>query len=105
MRPSMPSPSPRHLVAILAPAAIFAVGLVAASSVAAAPHLDGTFEVPGVSTNNKIVAGPDGNMWVTVSNGEKDVARITPAGQVEEFELKEVEGATGIAVDPTGTMW
>jgi streptogramin lyase len=42
---------------------------------------------------------------VTVNNGAKDVARITPAGKVDEFELIGVEGATGIAVDPGGTMW
>jgi streptogramin lyase len=99
----MPSISPRRFAAFLAP--VIALSLFTVPVASAAPHLDGTFEVPGVSTNNKIVAGPDGNMWVTVSNGANDVARITPAGKVDEFELTGVEGATGIAVDPNGKMW
>jgi streptogramin lyase len=101
----MPSSSPRRVAAVLAPVIAFALSLLGAGSASAAPHIDGTFEVPGVSINNKIVAGPDGNMWVTVSNGANDVARITAAGKVDEFELTGVEGATGIAVDPSGTMW
>jgi hypothetical protein len=94
---------PRRFAAVLVPA--IALSLLCAGGARAAPHLDGSFEVPGVETNNKLVAGPDGNMWVTVSNGENDVARITPGGKVDEFELTGVEGATGIAVDAKGTMW
>lgn len=101
----MPSPRPRRLLAVLASISALALALFVAVGASAAPKLDGTFEVPGVSTNNKLVAGPDGNMWVTVSNGANDVARISPAGKVDQFELTGVEGATGIAVGPGGTMW
>jgi streptogramin lyase len=85
--------------------AVLGAALLGAGSASAAPFYDGVFEVPGIETNNKIVAGPDGNMWVTVISGADDVARITPAGQVTEFELEGVANAFGIAVDPTGTIW
>lgn len=78
--------------------------LVAGASAVAAPAVDGFFPVKGLEINNKIVAGPDGNMWVTLTNG-KDVARITPAGQVQEFDLEGVEGPQGIAVGPDGNLW
>ena len=32
----------------------------------AVPTVAGEFEVSGLDTNNKIAAGPDGNMWVIV---------------------------------------
>lgn len=91
----------------LAPALSIALVMVClgAGPALAAPTLDGKFDVPGIETNNKIVAGPDGNMWVTVRDGVNDVARITPAGEVTAFALTGVEGALGIAVDPTGKMW
>jgi sugar lactone lactonase YvrE len=95
------SAAKRILPALVALALI----LLPAGSASATPAISGTFEVPGIETNNKIVAGPDGSMWATVNNGNDDVARITPAGQVVEFELEGVTGAGGIAVAPGGTMW
>jgi sugar lactone lactonase YvrE len=96
-------PRPRRLAAALPLALCLAVAC--AATAAAKPRVNGTFEVKGVGVNNKIVAGPDGNMWVTVSNGADDVARITPAGKVTEFELEGVASAIGIAADRKGTMW
>ena len=59
-----------------------------------------------VETNNKIAAGPDGNMRVTLDSASKDVAKITPSGAVEEFELPKVEEAPlGIAAGPDGKLW
>ena len=84
----------RRLPAILG--LVIALVLGVAATATAAPAVNGTFPVPGIETNNKIVAGPDGNMWVTVENGANDVARITPSGEVKEFELENVTGATGI---------
>src|SRR5712671_3951290 len=106
MRPLMPSPSPRRLAAILVPAAIFAAGLAASSSASAAPHVDGAFPLKAeLGANNKIVAGPDGNIWLTVSDATNDVARITPAGAVTEFDLENVTSPSGIAVGPEGRLW
>ena len=56
-----------------------------------------------IETNNKIVAGPDGNMWFTLPG--KKVGKITPAGLIQEFELGGIENAIGIAAGPEGRIW
>ena len=95
-----------HATKLAAVLAAMAVLLLGAASAGAAPFVDGTFPLGSeVGTNNKIVAGPDGNVWLTVEGGTKDVARVTPAGQVTEFELDGVEGAQGIAPGPEGNLW
>jgi streptogramin lyase len=70
---------------------------------AAAPTVSGEFAVEGISANDKLIQGPDGNMWVTTASGTKDVARITPSGQVTEYDL-EAANPTGIAV-ADGKLW
>jgi streptogramin lyase len=90
-------------IAISATAALAAF----APAASAAPALNGIFKVPGVQTNNKDVAGPDGNIWVTLTGNEAEpnVARIVPAsGEVKEFKLG-IEGTTGITVGPDGKLW
>jgi virginiamycin B lyase len=79
--------------------------LILAASAAAAPSVTGTFPLGSeIETNNKLVAGPDGNIWLTVGGGN-DVAKVTPGGQVEEFDLPEISGTNGIAVGPDGNLW
>jgi streptogramin lyase len=92
---------------LLAPLAVLVALLALAGSAAAAPAVSGIFPLATeVETNNKITAGPDGNMWFTLDSTTKDVAKITPAGVVEEFELPKVEEvAQGIAVGPDGRLW
>jgi streptogramin lyase len=68
------------------------------------PAVNGEFKVEGLTTNNKLVRGPDGNMWATVENGAKNVAKITPSGAVTEYELG-VAGALGITVGAEGRLW
>lgn len=80
------------------------LALVVAASAVAAPTVSGEFDVPGLGSNNKLIQGPDGNMWVTTGGGGKDVAKITPAGQVEEFAIEAVT-PSGIAVGPEGRLW
>jgi streptogramin lyase len=94
----------RPATKFLAAAGVVLGMLVCVPAALAVPAVNGVFPVSGLETNNKIVAGPDGNIWVTLSVG-KDVARITPAGQVQEFELEGVEGARGIALGPDGNLW
>jgi len=80
--------------------------LILSSTAAAAPFLDGTFPLASeISTNNKIVAGPDGNVWLTVNDVTNDVARITPGGQVEEFDIEGILSPEGIAPGPDGNLW
>lgn len=94
-----------HTTKLVAFFTLAALLLVPGSAVAA-PFVNGIFPLGSeVGTNNKIVAGPDGNIWLTVEGGTKDVARVTPAGQVTEFELDGVEGAQGIASGPEGNLW
>lgn len=86
-------------------ALVAALLLAAAATAFAAPKVDGRFPVSSLDANNKLVQGPDGNMWVTLSSATKDVARITPAGQVTEFDLENVKSPSGIAVGPEGLLW
>jgi streptogramin lyase len=75
-----------------------------AASASAAPAVTGNFPLGSeIETNNKIVAGPDGNVWFTLPG--KKIGDITPAGIVREFELAKIENTIGIASGPEGRMW
>src|SRR6185503_16571716 len=95
--------------ALRALAVVLAVGVATAllaGQAPAAPTVDGEFATPnGVGTDNDIVEGPDGNMWVTLEGtaGTNGVARITPAGNVTEFPLANT--SYGIAVGPDDNLW
>lgn len=100
----------RSLVPKLLAVAIVAVTAFAfVPAAGAAPTIDGIFPLATeVETNNKIAAGPDGNMWFTLNDPThtKDVGMITPTGVVQEFELPKVEErADGIAAGPDGRLW
>lgn len=77
--------------------------LLTAVPALAAPVVSGEFELSGLDSNNKLVEGPDGNEWMTLSSGTADVAKITPAGVVTEFDLG-AETPSGIAV-AAGKLW
>jgi streptogramin lyase len=64
------------------------------------------FAVPtAASRPYTIVAGPDGNMWFTESNGNK-IASITPAGVITEYTVPSAaSGPYGIAIGRTGDVW
>lgn len=96
---------PRRIVT--AALALATAALLGTSATAlAAPVIDGQFPLASpVETNTKIAAGPDGNIWVAVHGAENDVARVTPAGEVKEFELEGIEDPSGIAAGPEGKMW
>lgn len=74
-----------------------------AAPAAAAPVVSGEFDLPNLGSNNKLVQGPDGNMWVTL-NGTKDVAKVTPEGAVTEYDVEAVT-PLGITVGPEGRIW
>jgi streptogramin lyase len=83
------------------------VGVVLATTPAsiAAPAVDGEFAVSGKP--GYIAQGPDGNLWtvLTGSAANNDVARVSPAGVVEEFDVPALAGAVGIAAGPDGNLW
>jgi virginiamycin B lyase len=90
----------RALVVVVA---AFAATTVLAGHASAAPAVDGEFPIAGgVGSDNDIVEGPDGNMWVTLQNSN-GVARITPAGSVTEFTLDNT--SFGIAAGPDDNLW
>jgi virginiamycin B lyase len=96
----MPQTSRAFAVVLVALAAAVALPMQAS----AAPAVDGEFPIGGgVGTDNDIIEGPDGNMWVTLEN-ENGVARITPAGAVKEF-TSGFNTAFGIAVGPDDNLW
>ena len=89
-------------------AAGMALALLPASAIAA-PAVTGEFPVRAeLDAANKLVEGPDGNIWVTLTSdreGEPDVARVnTRSGEVSEFDLPGVGGAYGIA-SAAGKLW
>jgi virginiamycin B lyase len=52
-----------------------------------------------------IVAGPDGNLWFTESNGNK-IGRITPEGVITEYPVPTSDSAPyGITVGADGAIW
>lgn len=97
----MASMAPRIIVALCA--AAVASGAVAAPA-AADPTLDGQFPVTALGASNQITSGQDGNIWVTLESG-KDVARITPGGVVDEFDLPGITAPVGITAGPDGSLW
>ncbi len=78
------------------------MALLASGKAQAAPAVDGTFDLSGDA--QRIAQGPDGNMWVTLGGGN-EVARITPAGAVTEFNVDDIAGAIGIGAGPDGKIW
>jgi len=90
---------------LIVPVLLLLAGVYAAGA-SAAPALSDVFKLAGkLNSNNKIVAGPDGNMWFTVDTEGKDVAKVTPTGVITEYNLPEAAGAQGIAAGPEGKLW
>jgi streptogramin lyase len=82
------------------------VAVLGVAPAAAAPVVDGEFTIPGgIDGNNKIAAGPDGNVWLTLPAGAtNDVAKIIPSGEVTEFDL-EATNPLGITAGPDDLLW
>ena len=86
----------------------FVLGSFVASLALSGAALAQVVEFPVPTANSRpytIVAGPDGNMWFTESNGNK-IGRITPNGNIVEFPVPTpASGPYGIAVGPDGNIW
>ncbi len=85
--------------------ATVAVLLVAPALAAAAPAVDGEFALTGKPVH--LAPGPDGNMWVAMTDSTRgnDVASVTPAGVVTEFDLPGIINTAGIVTGPDGKLW
>src|SRR5215831_18955009 len=63
------------------------------------------FPVPtGMSFNNGIVSGPDGNLWFTEINSNK-IGRITTAGVVTEFDVPTANSHPVLITSSAGDLW
>jgi streptogramin lyase len=71
----------------------------------ARPRLAGVFDLSG--TPGQIAKGPDGNVWVTISGSgdNSTLARITPGGNVTEYEPANLVNPVGITSGPDGNLW
>jgi virginiamycin B lyase len=98
-------PHPFPLPAILVAVALLsgAAGPAAAAFRSSRVH---EFPVPtGGARPYTIVAGPDGNLWFTESNGNK-IGRIKPDGSIKEFDLPNAGSEPyGITVGADGNLW
>jgi hypothetical protein len=100
--PAMRSRVPK----LLALAVVCAAALAFAAPALAVPHVEGTFDVSATGANNlKLAEGSDGNMWLTLEGGTKEIARITPGGEVKEFELGGEKNLGGIVTGPEGNLF
>src|ERR1700712_330930 len=91
---------------LLAPIAVFVALLALAASAPAAPAVTGSFTLQSpLGGNNKLVEGPEGNIWVTLGAEKNDVAMITPAGSFKEFDLGEGVKEPGGIVSAAGKLW
>ena len=89
----------------IAIAASFVLALLLAAPASAAPQVDGTFDLTG--TPGRIIEGPDGNIWVTLSGaaGGEDIAKLTTAGVVTEYDVPGVNALVGLAAGDDGNIW
>ena len=94
----------RHRARAVGLAALALALLVPAAS-DARPRVAGVFDLSGVP--GQIAKGPDGNMWVTISGSSdsKNLARITPGGNVTEYEPANLVNPAGITAGQDGNLW
>lgn len=90
---------------LLSTLALLVGAALAPALAAAAPAVDGEFALTGKPVH--LAPGPDGNMWVAMSDstGGNDLAVVTPAGAVTEFDLPVIINANGIVTGPDGNLW
>jgi streptogramin lyase len=93
--------------AILLAAGAVASLAAAAPAAQADPAVAGEFALPAGSTvgsNNEIVAGPDGNLWITTE--QNSIVRMAPDGTAQAFLPGGMtQPATGITVGPDGKLY
>jgi streptogramin lyase len=79
---------------------IFTVGTALAASEVALYTTPSQYSLP-----DKIVTGPDGNLWFTEQNTEA-IGRIDTSGNITEFPISQPNSYPGgIALGPDGNLW
>jgi virginiamycin B lyase len=83
----------------------FLIVLATATPADARPRFAGAFDLSG--TPGQIARGPDGNIWVTLSNSglNNTLAQVRPNGDVTEFAPAAVVNPVGITSGPDGNLW
>jgi streptogramin lyase len=96
--------------ALLLVAGAFVASAAAAPAAQADPAVAGEFALPllptpiTVGSNNELVAGPDGNIWITTE--QNAIVRMTPDGTATRFDPAGMTTpATGITVGPDGNLY
>jgi streptogramin lyase len=77
--------------------------LLASGPAHAAPAVDGEFAL--TSDAHRLAAGPDGNMWATLTDPTSSVALIAPDGAATYPTIPTLNDATAITAGPAGRMW
>jgi hypothetical protein len=94
-------------IAALALGALSAPLLVAPPALAA-PQVNGSFSVPGLTDSSQIVQGPDGNMWATTPDAtDDDVARInSQTGAVSKYDFTDADLDSPVGITRQGNnLW
>ncbi|HSF03212.1 MAG TPA: hypothetical protein VLA62_09385 [Solirubrobacterales bacterium] len=81
------------------------IALAMATAADARPRFAGAFDLSG--TPGHIARGPDGNIWLTLSDSgdNNTLARVRPNGEVTEFAPAAVVNPVGITSGPDGNLW
>ncbi|MBS1843475.1 MAG: hypothetical protein JST53_03565, partial [Actinobacteria bacterium] len=51
------------------------------------------------------VAGPDGNVWFVADNGKVAIDRVTPSGEISQFESATLGVPSQLVAGPDGDVW
>lgn len=92
-------------IACLASSTLVCLTLVVPAVGEARPRLAGVFDLSG--TPGQLAKGPDGNMWVTIAGSSESntLARITPGGNVTEYDPVNLVSPVGVTAGPDGNLW
>ena len=93
----------RGAIGTLASTLALSASLLSAAAADAAPAVNGIFDL--TASPKYLTEGSDGNIYVTLSGGTNDIARVTPAGVVTEFDSADYSNPVGITSGPDGNLW
>jgi streptogramin lyase len=91
----------RGIVAVV----VLTTALLWAPAALAEPHVEFHKTMAGVNTNGQLIAGPDGNIWVALTNS---VGRVTPDGTVTVFtstDFDKLGNPEGGITAADGAVW